>query len=128
MSLFLDIGCYQTAQLLELLNHRWDNQIDDASHDGHHHYQRQHNAQSPAFYVHLILHKLHHGVKQISKEPRNDEGQQHTAQIVNQQQDAKHQQSCPHPTYQLVKCDCLFFHSLPLLLFGNTLCTMVRTR
>ena len=114
MRLLLDVVGSQAAQLLELLNHRGDNQVDNATQQSYHKYQCDNNAQRPVTHMQLILHELHHRVKQIGQQPGHKKWQQHTTQIVNQQQDAKYQQSYPHPTHQLVKRDCLFFHSLPL--------------
>ena len=59
-----------------------------------------------------MLDELHHRIQKIRKEPGNNEGQQDTAQIVNQKQYGKNQQADAHLTHHLVNRYCLFFHFL----------------
>ena len=87
MRLLVDIVGGQLSQFLELLDHRRDDEIHDATHDGDDHDQRQDDAQGPR-QVHVALHELLDRVEQISEEPGDEEWQQYTAQIVDEQQDA----------------------------------------
>ena len=127
MGLLADVVAGQLTQFFKLLNHRGDDEVDDATDNGNDEDERQDDTQRTG-QVHAALHELHDWIKQVGEEPGDNKRQQHTTQIVNQQQDAQNQQACSYPAYKAVKRDGLFFHFLLVLLFDNIHGTEVRIR
>ena len=99
----------EASQLLELLYHGRDDEIDHQAYHGNDGNERDNDAQCSRGDMHTILHKLHGGVEQIGQEPGNEEGQQHVAEVVHGSKHKDDQRCHACPTNELVECY-LFLH------------------
>ena len=105
----VDVFGGQLAQLLKLLDHGRNDEVDHSPHHGNDEDERDNDAQSPCGHVHFVLHELHDRVEQIGHEPCDEEWQQHTAEVVHEQENGKNEQTDACPTDKTVECD-FFLH------------------
>ena len=86
----LDIGGCQLTQPLKLLNHGRNDEPKHTANDGHHKEQTDEDAEYAPRHMQSVLHELHQGIEQVGQQPRNGKGQQHAAEIVDEQQHKNH--------------------------------------
>ena len=103
------------AELLKLLNHRRDDEVDHSADDRQHHDHGDDDGERTYPYAHLVLHKLDDGVEQIGEEPCHTEGQQHSAEIVDQTEHTQGECHQSGAAYKQVK-GYLLAHILVILL------------
>ena len=99
-------------QPLELFDHWRNDEIEHTADDGKDHDHGDDNRQGTHPHMKFVLHKLHHRIEQIGEEPRDEERQQHTAQIVHQQEYGQDDGSDSYPTYETIKCDFLWHNTI----------------
>ena len=85
-------------------------------------------SQGAHLHVHAILYELHHRVEQICQEPRDEEGQQHAAQIVGDGEDGHGYAADGCPAHHFVECNLLFVHIIVPLLSCSTRGRAAHTR
>ena len=103
------------AELLKLLNHRRDDEVDHSADDRQHHDHGDDDGERTYPHAHLVLHKLDDGVEQIGEEPCHTEGQQHSAEIVDQTEHTQGECHQSGAAYKQVK-GYLLAHILVILL------------
>ena len=103
----VEIACHHITQFLELLKHRRDDQVEQASQDGTHEDQRDDDGQGSGGDVQPVLYELDDGVEQVGHEPCDEEGQKHTAQIVDDKQYGEDCRRYQKPADELVEGDFL---------------------
>ena len=105
LGLLLQIARGQVAQFLELLNHRRDDEPHHACEDCDDEDERDDDGQGTPGNVELVLHELDDRVQQVGKEPCHEEGQQHTAQVVEQVEHTQGNECSDEPAYEGVEGD-----------------------
>ena len=127
------VGCLvqplreNVLHFVELLNHGRDDEIEHAADDHHNHQESHDDAQRPDAQMELVFDEFHNRIEQIGQQPCNEEGQQHAAQIIEQQQHGQHNGADACPTNKPVECN-LFHLECFLFFFANSLLETVSAK
>ena len=100
------VGQY-VIELLELLNHWRNNEVDDEPDDGQHECHGDNDGQRTHAKSHLLLYKLHDRVEQVGKKPGYEKGEQHATQVVHHVEHGKYEQPDAGQADETVESDFL---------------------